>query len=105
MSGADSRLNTLQIRKRLLLAESEVNRVQISQEWQCFENQTREWTRHAWSFCKTAGSIAAFGLTAFEAVRSLRAARTQRGNSWFSTLFEGVRLGTTLWNSIRSRSR
>ena len=104
MSGMKSGLTPLLVRKQLLLAESEVNRVQLQHEWQCLEKETRALACHAQSVCSAVTSVAAMGIAGCNAFREFRAARCQGKTSWLATLINGVRLGTALWTSFRSQS-
>ncbi len=104
MSGTKSRLTPIEVRKQLLLAESDVNRVQLLHEWQSLERGARELARHTQSICSAVTSIVSMGIAGFNAFRDLHATRRRHGKTaWFSTLINGVRLGTSLWTSFRSQ--
>ena len=105
MSGAKSQLMPLQVRKQLLLAESEVNRVSLLHEWQSLRNETQALAQQAQSVCATVSSVASMGIAGFKAFRDLQAKRRNGKTSWLSTLINGARLGASLWTSLRSGSR
>lgn len=105
MSGTKSQLMPLQVRKQLLLAESEVNRVSLMHEWQSLRSETQALAHQAQSVCATISSVASMGIAGFSAFRDLQARRRNGKASWLSTLFNGVRLGTSLWASLRSGLR
>lgn len=102
MSGTKSRLTALEARKRLLLIESEVNRVKLLREWQCLEAETSKLAHRAYSIFATVNSVAAWGIAGFKTLRELQGDRSRRKSSWVTKLLEGLRLGTSLWNSFRS---
>jgi len=104
MPGTNSRLTTLELRKQLLLAESEVNRMQLLLEWQTLASETRELADRCRSACSAVSSLASLGMAGFKMVRdwrSERATKTGGRKSWLSTLINGVTLGARMWKSMR----
>src|SRR5208337_3744941 len=66
MFGRTSHLSPLESRKRLLIAESELNRAQLSEEWQTMRHGARDLARRAKTIAAWASSAAllAAGVTA-----------------------------------------
>ena len=75
MSGKNPRLNALQSRKQLLLAESELNRALMLQDVAALTSEFRHFTDHAKSFGSIASAGAALvgGLAAVQRGKSARA--------------------------------
>lgn len=100
MFGTKSRLNNLALRKQLLLAESEVNRVQFANEWHNLVDETREATRHARSVMSSVAATVSMGIAGFKTMREMRS--NGKATSWVGKLLGGVRLGSALWKAFRS---
>jgi hypothetical protein len=105
MAGTQSRLTSLEVRKQLLIVESEVNRTQLDHTWLHLRSEAGELAHQARSACSTITSLASIGAAGFKAFRALRTERRTGKNSWLANLMEGVRLGTALWTTIQSPSR
>ena len=103
MSGKISHLSPLESRKKLLIAESELNRDGLSQEWQAMAHEVRH-------FAHRAKTVAAWTSTAAVLVAGVTALR--RGpprtedakSSWFQKILKGARLSSTLWAAFRPRA-
>ena len=95
-------MNPLQLRKQLLIAESEVNRAQLGREWQKLTDEAVAVTNRAKSFNGLAASIlslvAAVG-TFTNSAPSPAAAKT----SWLQKISSGVKLASTVWLMFRAR--
>ena len=95
-------MNPLQSRKQLLIAESEINRVQLGREWQTLTDEAGAVADKAKSFNGLATSIlslvAAVG-TFTNAAPAPAAAKT----SWLQKITSGVKLASTIWLMFRSR--
>ena len=93
-------MNPLALRKQLLLAESELNRAQLAQEWGTIAESTRWVTARAKSYSSVAltGALLMAGFTYFRRIRSAPAARKP---SWWQLLLKGVKLGASLWSEFR----
>lgn len=105
MSGTNSQLTPLALRKQLLLAESEVNRLQLRHEWHDLEREAGGIVRQAKSVWSTVASTVSMGMAGYNAFRELRSERREGKSSWLGTIVSGVRLGTALWNSYRSKPK
>jgi len=103
MSGTKPRVKPLALRKQLLLAESEVNRVQFANDWHALTDEAREVTCHARSLWSAIASTAATGIAGIKAWRDLRASRSNHKGSWISNLVSGIQVGSAIWKSFRSR--
>jgi len=104
MFGKNPRLNPLESRKQLLIAESELNRAQLVQEWQALTDGVRAVADRACtisSLASTAASLVA-GLASFRRKKSAPAAEK---SSWLQTLLKGAGLVSTVWQMFRSKDR
>jgi hypothetical protein len=104
MSGKISRMNPLASRKKLLVAESELNRAQLVQEWQLMAeevNALRNKARIIGSLASAAGLLAA-GLACF---RRHKTAPAVEKPSWLQTALKGAGLVSTIWQTLRSQGR
>ena len=102
MSGKNPRLNPLESRKQILIAESELNRAQLAGELAALAAGVRAFTARAKSFGSMASSAALLvaGLAAF---RRGKSADTVEKPSRRQTLLKGAGLISTLWLAFRSR--
>lgn len=102
MFGKTSDLSPLASRKQLLIAESELNRAQLSEDWQTIEHSVREVAHRA----KTIGGWASSAVMLVAGVAALRRGPTAPGNaksSWFQKILAGARVASTIWFAFRSR--
>ena len=97
-------MSPLESRKQLLIVESEINRLQMQEEWQAMRDGVRSLAGRAKSFGSITSSAAVIvaGLTAFGRGRS---AEAEAKSSWPQTLLKGAGLISTLWLAFRARSR
>jgi len=104
MFGEKPRLNPLQSRKQLLIAESELNRAQLVQEWQAIADDVRvvaDRARTIRSVVSAAVSLIA-GLASFRRGKPVNAGAKP---SWLHTLLKGAGRISTLWLAFRSQGR
>ena len=104
MFGKNPRLNPLESRKQLLIAESELNRAQLVQEWQTMADGVRsvaDRTRTI-SFLASAAASLIAGLASFRHTRSAPAGEKP---SWWQTLLKGAQLAGLLWSEFRPRPK
>ena len=97
-------MNPLESRKQLLIAESELNRAQLVQEWQTMADDVHALARKAriiGSWVSIAASLVA-GLAFF---RRKKSAPTAEKPSWLQTILKGGGLISTLWQAFRSPGR
>ncbi len=104
MCGNSPRVNPLALRKRLLIAESEINRVRIQEEWQALTGGVRSLADRARSF-RTIASSAAVLTAGFAAFRRGKSVDTDVKPSWFQSALKGAELAGTLWLAFRARGR
>ena len=102
MSGKEPDLSPLELRKRLLIAESEINRVQLRRDWETMAQGIRGVADRAITISSYASVVAALlaGLTVFR--RSPAPAGGTR-RSWVRTILEGLRVATSIWLAFRPR--
>ena len=104
MFGNNPRVNPLELRKRLLIAESELNRAQLVGDMTAMTAGVRTLTDRAKSFGSIASSAAvlAAGLAAFQRGKS---ASADAKPSRVQTILKGAGLISTIWLASRSRGR
>ena len=104
MSGKNPRLNPLESRKRLLIAESELNRAHLVQEWQVIADGVRSIADRAGTIRSVASATASLiaGLASF---RRRRSASADGKFSWWQTLLKGAELAGSLWSKFRPRPK
>lgn len=97
-------MNSLESRKQLLIAESELNRAHLLEEMVALTACIRTITDRARSFgsVASAATVLVTGLTAFRRIRSLLAAAKP---SRLQTILKGAGMVSTLWLAFRSRRR
>ena len=104
MFGKNPRMNPLESRKQLLIAESELNRVQLAGEMAALTADVRTLADRAKSFGSIASSAAVLvaGLAAFRRGKPVDAdAKPSR----LQTILKGAGLISTLWLAFRPRPK
>jgi len=97
MFGKIGRMNPLESRRQLLLAESELNRRQLTGEIAAFSGEVR-----ALIHCTASvGSLASCAMSLLAASQPRKAGSTSANASWIHTFLEGASLITTLWMALR----
>lgn len=96
-------MNSLESRKKLLIAESELNRAQLCEEMTALTAGVRTLTGRAKSFSSMASAAAVViaGLAAFRRTRSVLAVAKP---SWLQTALKGAGMVSTLWLAFRAKS-
>jgi len=104
MFGKKPRLNPLESRKQLLIAESELNRAQLVQEWQAMADGVRSIADRAGTISSVASATASLiaGLASF---RRKKSAPANEKPSWLQSILKGTGLISTLWQAFRSPGR
>jgi hypothetical protein len=103
MSGKNPRLTPLESRKQLLIAESELNRAQLVNEWQTLAAEAHALTARA----KRLGAIAAAVATLVAGVSAWAPKKTPptaQKPSWWQKILTGVSLFTTFSQVFKSSS-
>lgn len=103
MPRAKSQMTSLALRKKLLLAESEVNREQLIVECRSLVDEMRELKGRFSVVGSAMASAASVGVAGVKAIGEVRQVYSKERGSWLSALLTGMRAGTSLWKSIRSR--
>lgn len=104
MSGQKPSVNPLELRKQLLIAESEINRAHLLDDGQIMINGLRAATTKARSFTSLA-SIAGLLTAGVVAMRSRKAVTSMLKPSWFQIVVKGAKIIAPLWLAFRRRSR
>jgi len=102
MFGPISQLNSLQSRKQLLLAESELNRAHLIEDLAALTADVRSLTEHAQSF-NSITSSAAMLVTGLAALRGAKPPASAPKRSWMQTLLNGAGLLSLAWRVLRSK--
>ena len=95
-------MNALQVRKRLLLAESDVHRARLSHEWADVSDGLDRLGERVRSFDAMAASTMAL-VSGLSGWATARPAPGTPVSSWLKKLVSGARLGCTLWLLFRRR--
>jgi hypothetical protein len=103
MPRSTSQLASLEVHKRLLLVESEVNRVQLFEECARFREETNELLAQGHTIMSTAAT-AAMAAAGFSMLRRLMSQRQKRKTSILESLMSVLRLGASFWTNFRTRS-
>ena len=92
-------MNSLETKKKLLIAESELNRAQLFQEWQTMADEAHALTHKA----KTIGSLAsAATLMASLFIFRRKKAVLTAGTPWWQVALKSTGLVASLWQMFRS---
>ena len=102
MFGNNPRVNPLESRKQLLIAESELNRAQLAREWGALRASVRILTSRVKSFGSIASAVALLvaGLAAF---RHRKVMPAKAKPSWVQTVLRGAQLANSIWLAFRTR--
>jgi hypothetical protein len=104
MFGKEPRLNPLESRKRLLVAESELNRAQLAREWVALTAGARTLTGRV-KFFGSIASAAALLVAGLGAFRRGKRADVGVKPSWIQTVLKGAQVAGSLWLAFRRRSQ
>lgn len=97
-------MNPLQSRKKMLIAESELNRAQLAQDWQTMADEAQALTKQArtiGAFASAAASLVT-GLLSF---RHKKPAPVDEKPSWLKTILKGAGMVSTIWSQFRPPRR
>jgi hypothetical protein len=97
-----SHVTPLEMRKQLLIAESELNRAQLAQEWSAMAAGVRTLTDRVKIYGSIASSAAVLGagLAAFRRGKSRSA---DAKPSWLQTVLKGAGMVSSLWLAFRAK--
>jgi hypothetical protein len=104
MFGKNPRLNPLESRKQLLIAESELNRAQLVQEWQTMADGVRSVADRARTISSVASAAASL-VASLASCRHRKSAPAIANPSWLQTILKGAGLISTVWQAFRSQDR
>jgi len=96
-------MNPLKARKQILIAESELNRAQLVQDWRTMADEVHalaDEARTIRSMASAAGSLVA-GLAALRRKKSVPAEK----RAWWQTILKGAGEISTLWSAFRPPAR
>lgn len=102
MSGKEPCLNPLVLRKQLLVAESELNRAQLLQEWESMTAPVRGFAERAKSFGAMASSATSLATGLFTFRRGTPAPAAAKP-SWIDAVLKGVRLAASIGLAFRAK--
>jgi hypothetical protein len=110
MFGKKTYLKTLESRKRLLLAESEVNRAELIKDWGTLNDEFSRVKRQVRAASSIASSAAVLATVFSLARRRFGAPDHANGRAqpphpkaaWLSAALDGARVGASLFLKIRS---
>ena len=97
-------MNPLESRKKLLIAESELNRAQLVYEWHTVVGEARTLTRQARTISSLASAAASL-VTGLLAFRHKKPEPADAKSSWLKTILKGAGMISTLWQSSRLPGR
>jgi hypothetical protein len=97
-------MNSLQLRKDLLIAESELNRAQLIEEWQALTAGVHTLTARVKSMSALA-SAAALLMAGVSAFRRERASANGAKPSWIRTALKGAKVAGSIWLAFRAPAR
>jgi hypothetical protein len=93
-------MNPLASRKKLLIAESELNRAQLIQEWQTMAGEVHALTGRARTFSALASAAAAL-ITGLLSFRHKQSAPVDKKPSWLKTILKGAGVVASVWQAFR----
>jgi hypothetical protein len=96
-------MNSLRARKQLLIAESEINRLQLVKEWKVMAGEAGSVAHRARTISSLTVAAASliFGVVSF---RRSKSGPASEKHSWRQTLLKAARLAGSLWLEISPRS-
>jgi hypothetical protein len=101
MFGKKSHVSPLELRKQLLIAESDLNRAQLAQDMAELTAGLRAFTDRAKSFGSIASSAAVL-VAGLAALKHRKSAAPEAKPSWLQTILKGVSVISGLWLAFRS---
>jgi hypothetical protein len=93
-------MNALESHKKLLIAESELNRAQLAEDWQAMTGEVHALTHKA----KTIGSLASAATLVASLVflRRKQSAPAGEKSSWWQAALKGAGMAASLWRMFRT---
>ncbi len=102
MFGIKPRITPLEARKRLLVLESELNRLQFGREWEKLTDSYQALSQTVQTVRSVASMIGMVvkGVSAFGGRKSSKA---ERESSWIQKGMQGAQMASALWSAFRGR--
>jgi hypothetical protein len=100
----ESRMTPLESRKHLLIAESDLNRIQMQENWHELTTSLSE-MGHCVQSAMSFASVAALVVASVSAFRGGKATNNGDRTSWFQRILKGAQMAGTLWMAYRSHPR
>jgi len=97
-------MKPLESRKQLLIAESELNRAQLVQDWQVMRGEVHSLASQARSIGSIASAVASL-VAGLASCRHKISAPDAEKPSWWQTILKGVGVVGSFWSEFRSRRR
>ena len=101
MSGKNPRVNPLALRKQMLVAESELNRSHLIQDWQMVKCEVHSLVNQARTVSSIASAVANL-VAGLSSLRQKKSATAAEKPSWWQTLLKGAGVVSTLWQTFRA---
>ena len=95
-------MNSLDSHKQLLIAESELNRAQLVQEWQVMRAEVHALTEQARTISFIASAVATL-VAGLSSLRHKKPEPAAEKPSWWKTLLKGAGLASSFWQAFRSQ--
>jgi hypothetical protein len=95
-------MNPLQSRKQLLVAESELNRAQLVQEWRTMADEVHSLTSQARTIKSIVSSVATL-IAGLASRRRKASAPAAEKPSWWQTMLKGAGLASSFWQAFHSQ--
>jgi hypothetical protein len=102
MFGKKPRVNPLESRRQLLVAESDLNRAQLVQEWGAMTAGVHTLAGRVKTYGSLA-SVAAMLMAGLAAFRRKKSAPAAERHSWLQTILNGAGLVSAIWQAFRLR--
>ena len=96
-------MNPLASRKMLLIAESELNRAQLVQDWQLMTGEVHALAEEARTLRSIASATASL-VTGLAALRHKKSATAEKP-AWWQTLLKSGQTISSLWSEFRPRPK
>jgi hypothetical protein len=103
----DTQLKSLEIRKQLLILESELNRTELLREVNHFKDEMARLKKQVATVGSIASSVAVLATTiSFFRRRSAKGEKSSGSTiPWITAAIEGARIGSSLFSKIKSLFR
>jgi hypothetical protein len=97
-------MTALESRKRLLIAESELNRAHLIGEWRAVKGEARALASRAKTISLMTSAAAAL-FAGVSCLRSPKSAPAAEKPSWWRVLLQGAGMVSSLWPEFRRQDR